>query len=373
MAGVKRAENIRQMLKVKLKPGIIIKEVGGSHILKYQNGVKSSYFKVSGDYLNLISELQHGVDIHEILNQEANWNKAYVINFVSALADLNLLDDQEAIGIRKVPNLAGKMKIFLFFVLRIKVFQFDPDRLLTWIYTHLKLSFLYRLSFLVPAFIFSLVMFVLLAAEGFFSFSTDKPEQKIVYYFLYYIFFALGILIHELAHSMTCKHWGGEVKSLGFLLYYFLPAGFSDVSDSYLFDKFKRISVLLAGPLTTIFIGLWLGAIWLVTVKGSFIKNIAYSLALVSIVAPLFSLNPLLRFDGYYLLTEFFGIENLRRRSFNYLKTSIKSVLPYRKKASTLPRIPRKEKIIYLVYGIISGLYSLSFLFFSIYKLICLL
>ncbi len=361
------------MSKIKLKPSIIIKDVGGSYILKDKNGDKNSYFKVSGDYLHLISTLKNGLDMNEILNQEANLDRACVMKFFKALADLNLIDGQDVTGIRKVPNPGVRTKSFLLSLLRIKVFQFNPDHLLTWMYTNLRLSFFYRLSFLVPAFIFSLVMLVLLAAHGFFSFSTHSPEQKIVYFFLFYLFLSLGILIHELAHSMTCKHWGGEVKSLGFLLYYFLPAGFSDVSDSYIFDKFKRISVLLAGPLTTVFIGLWLGGIWLFTEKGSFINTIFYSLALVSFLSPLFSLNPLLKFDGYYLLTEFVGIENLRRRSFNYLKTSIKSVLPYRKKTSTLPRIPRKEKMIYLIYGLISGLYSLFFLFFSIYKLICLL
>jgi Zn-dependent protease len=357
------------MLRVKLKPGVIIREIDGACILKETDGQKRSYFKVSGGQLNLLSRLQNGMDVQEMINQATDGDKASALSFVTRLADLNLLDGVARDHLQKVPPLGMRIIGKLFSLLRIKIFQFDPDRLLAWMHDNLRLGFFYKPSFLVPAFAFSIIMVVLLFSEGFFSFSPSLPEKGIGYFVLFYFFLALGIFVHELAHSMTCKHWGGEIKSLGFLLYYFLPAGFSDISDSYLFNKFRRISVVLAGPLTTLFIGLWLGGIWLITEKGTLLNYMLYYFTLISILAPLFSLNPLLKFDGYFILAEIVGIENLRRNSFNYLKILMKRVF---KNTVKPPALTRKERTTYLIYGLVSGVYSVIFLSFSICKLISL-
>ncbi len=354
------------MLRIKLKSGTLISEVEGAYILKYKEEEKSSYFKVSRDYSHLLSRLQLGLDLHEIIGQQSNGEKATVMAFITKLSDFGLLEGRDPVRIQRPQSLSLRIKSALSSLLKIKIFQFDPDRLLTWMYNHLRLDIFYRLSFLIPAFAFSFVMLGVLYLQDFFLISAPLPSQKLAYSIVFYLFLALGMIVHELAHSITCKRWGGEVRSLGFLVYYFMPAGFSDISDSYLFDKFKRISVLLAGPLTTVFIGLWLGGIWLVTETGTFINSLAYYLTLLSILGPLFSLNPLLKFDGYYLLTEIVSVENLRGRSFGYLKDLLKYLLLHQDMVS-LP--PKKEKVIYIVYGTISGFYSIAFLSFALYRL----
>lgn len=353
------------MLRIKLKPDILIKEVEGVYILKNKGAKKNSYVKVSPDYLPLILRIQAGIDVEELFNQDKD--KGALIQFINALAQLNLLEGQRPPFQRVSPFLI-RLKTFLFSLLAIKLFQFDPDRFISWLYLKFKLRFFYRLYFLIPAFAFSIIMLAILFCNNFFSFSYSLPPQRAVFSLLFYLFLSLGMFVHELAHGVTCKHWGGEVKRLGFMLYYLVPAAFSDISDSYLFNKFRRISVLIAGPLTSIFIGLWLGGIWLFTERGSFVNLLFYSLAWLSIFAPLFSLNPLLKFDGYYLLTEFLGMENLRGRSYIYLTSLFKKLSSKDTRPSLEFRL--QERLIYLLYGGISIIFSVAFLLFIINRLV---
>lgn len=165
---------------------------------------------------------------------------------------------------------------------------------------------------------------------------------------------------HEFAHGLTCKHFGGEVREMGFLLLYFQPALYCNVSDAWLFpEKAKRLWVGFAGPFFELF--LWAGAtlVWRVTQSDTPVNHLALVVMAASGVKTLFNFNPLLKLDGYYLLSDWLDIPNLRQRSFACLAALLHR--PFGGPAAE-PAPPPRERRICLAYGATAWLFSVSFL-----------
>src|SRR5207247_6187986 len=130
---------------------------------------------------------------------------------------------------------------------------------------------------------------------------------------------------HEFAHGLTCKRFGGEVHELGFMLIYFQPAFYCNVSDAWLFpEKSKRLWVSFAGTYFELF--LWALAVlaWRVTDVDTVINYLALIVMTGSGVKALLNLSPLLKLDGYNLLSDYLDIPNLRRKSFRYVGARLK-------------------------------------------------
>src|SRR5215470_10154378 len=164
--------------------------------------------------------------------------------------------------------------------------------------------------------------------------------------------------IHEFGHGLTCKHFGGDVHQMGFLLIYFTPAFFTDTTDILLFDRgLRRLWVIFAG----IWIGLTLSGIsaliWHFTAPGSVINDLAYKMLLLSgIQGTLVDLNPLIKADGYYALAQILDIDNLREDSFAFLRAAGRKYLL--REDMDLPPTSRRLRRIYGVFGIAAIIYS---------------
>jgi multidrug resistance efflux pump len=162
---------------------------------------------------------------------------------------------------------------------------------------------------------------------------------------------------HEFAHGLTCKHFGGAVHEIGFLLIYLQPAFYCNVSDAWLFpEKSKRLWVTFAGAYLEVFI--WALAIltWRVTELGTTVNYVALVVLATSGVKTLFNLNPLIKLDGYYLLSDAVGIPNLRQRAFAYLGARLRRLWSAAPAAGTEPT-PRERRI-YTAYGLLAGTFS---------------
>ncbi|HEU4701838.1 MAG TPA: hypothetical protein VFS37_05085, partial [Conexibacter sp.] len=125
---------------------------------------------------------------------------------------------------------------------------------------------------------------------------------------------ATVILIHELGHSYACKHFGGEVRELGFMLVYFQPAFYANVSDAWSFpERRARLWVTAAGGWIQLFVASVAAIVWWAAAPGSLISNAAVAAMLVGGVSTLLTnANPLLPLDGYFALTDWMEIPNLR-------------------------------------------------------------
>jgi hypothetical protein len=174
--------------------------------------------------------------------------------------------------------------------------------------------------------------------------------------------FAFIIFIHEFAHALTCKYYGGQVREMGFLLLYFQLCFYSNLSDSWMFKrKSHRLAVIWAG----LFLQLALFALavfgWRVTVIGTGINQFFWLTANVCFVTLLFNFNPLIKLDGYYFLSEWVNIPNLRSKSFDHLKHTIKRWLGVETKQ---PDATSRQRRIYMFYTLFAGAYSIFLIIF---------
>jgi putative peptide zinc metalloprotease protein len=126
-------------------------------------------------------------------------------------------------------------------------------------------------------------------------------------------------LAHELAHAYTTKAMGGEVHELGIMFIVFYPVPYVDASSAAVFSsKWQRVLVGAAGMAAEVFLAALAFYLWL-TVEPGVIRACAYDMILIAGVSTLIvNGNPLLRFDGYYILSDLLEIPNLASRSTRY-------------------------------------------------------
>ncbi|MDY7015187.1 MAG: hypothetical protein SVX43_16635, partial [Cyanobacteriota bacterium] len=128
--------------------------------------------------------------------------------------------------------------------------------------------------------------------------------------------------LHELAHAFTLKQYGGMVPEMGVMLMCLFPAAYTDTTDAYcLVKRRQRVLVVAAGVLCQLGVAAIAFWLWMVAVPGSGLNVGSYLLLAAALFTVAINLNPLAKFDGYYLAVAATGINNLRSRSFLfYLK-----------------------------------------------------
>lgn len=237
----------------------------------------------------------------------------------------------------------------------------DPDKTLArldpW------LSWMYTRKFVIFS-IALLVVTVWLLAGDWSRIAQDTAalwnfSNKTAYDFwlFWIVLFVLGA-IHEFGHGLTCKHYGGDVHQMGFMLIYLTPAFFTDTTDILLMDR-------VAPRQWTIFAGIWIelvvcglsALVWHFTLPGSFVNGIAYMMMLLSgIQGTLLNLNPLIKADGYYALSQHLNIDNLREDSFEFLKAWILKY--FLRRDVELPPASRRRRRIFLIFSLAAIVYS---------------
>jgi putative peptide zinc metalloprotease protein len=175
--------------------------------------------------------------------------------------------------------------------------------------------------------------------------------------------------IHELGHGLTCKHYGGEVHEVGVMFLVFTPFFFVNVTDSWVMPKRShRIWVAFAG----IYVELVLAAIatflWTLSQPGIFQQFLYNVIVVASISTVVFNANPLMRFDGYYILTDLLEVPNLQTKSRALIGYQLKRLLFGRgTQDPVLARMPLPKKRFWLfyIYAVASFLYG----YYVIYSL----
>jgi putative peptide zinc metalloprotease protein len=128
----------------------------------------------------------------------------------------------------------------------------------------------------------------------------------------------VALLVHEAGHAFTTKHFGREVPRVGIGWYWFGPVAYVDTSDMWLEGRWPRIAVSLAGPYTNLVIGSFASiAAWFV--PNAVFSAVLWEFALLSYLGVLLNLNPLMEFDGYYVLIDLLEMPNLRPRALAWL------------------------------------------------------
>ncbi|MFI3272024.1 MAG: M50 family metallopeptidase [Pseudomonadota bacterium] len=172
--------------------------------------------------------------------------------------------------------------------------------------------------------------------------------------------------IHECAHAFACKYYSmrdgfaGDVQQMGIMLLVLVPMPYIDVSSSVqIRNKWQRAMVALAGIYAELFVAFVATLIWSHTMVSSALHLTALNCMLVASVGTiLFNANPLLRFDGYYILSDILGMPNLYQRSQTYIKYLVKRYGLGIAAASTVVK-RKNERILYPFYAILAFLYRI--------------
>lgn len=311
------------------KPELIIRpfSVPGEYVVKNpKNGI---YLKVGEQEQFLLLQLdgrRSEADVLEAYHArfQDSLSKQDLGDFLDMAAGRGLLNDDGRVPVATavqaddeddeddMPSASGKARrqSWLYFRYRI----INPDRLLS--YLAPRLGFCWTRAF----FLCSLVMIVCSGAiswtnshELITAFGSNLNWETVA---LAWLITVAVTTLHEFAHGLTCKRFGGDVSEMGVLVMFFTPCFYCNVSDAWLIpEKSKRLWITAAGGYCDLC--MWAAAVvvWRITHQATLVNYVAWVVMSVCGFRGLINLNPLMRLDGYYLLSDWLEIPNLRRRA----------------------------------------------------------
>ncbi len=350
---------------------VSIHEVGESQFAVRDLRTKA-YFRVGVQEAFLLDELRLGVSFEQLKDRFfAKFGDALQFSdfddFLKLLAGRQLLKDAKqytasADGIRpisnddddegEIVNLSGRGGNFLYYRLPL----INPNRFLNWFVDSFPV-------FWTKSFIFATVCMILFALFVVLTNGTELANgfrNAIRWESLVITVLAIfsATIIHELGHGATCKRFGGEVTEAGFLIMFFLPCLYVNVSDAWIIrERWKRLAITLAGGYCDLCIWALSVLVWRVTELTSTVNYIAMVLLTTCGSRSLMNFNPLIRLDGYYLLSDILEYPNLYKQARQYWIGSLNWLLWGAKKPTT-PRMP----VFTIGYGMIMWFFGLSLL-----------
>lgn len=244
----------------------------------------------------------------------------------------------------------------------------DPERFFNLIYPYI------RWFFSTPAFIAAgmLVLSALaLILVRYDVMMRDMPDFQSFFgpHNWFYLAIAMAVVkvLHEFGHGLSCKHFGGECHELGAMLLVFTPALYCNVSDSWMLpNKYHRAFIGAAGMYVEVIIASICTWVWYWT-RGSdsMLNQLCLSTMFVCSVSTLmFNGNPLLRFDGYYILMDLLEIPNLHQKASEVLRRWImQNCLGIEQQDN--PFLPQRNRFLFALFIVASNLYR-WFVTFSI-------
>jgi putative peptide zinc metalloprotease protein len=254
-------------------------------------------------------------------------------------------------------------------ILSIRFKGVDPERFFNFIYPYV------RWFFSVPA----LVGCLLLAAAAltlilvqFDVFQSRLPKFQAFFAAENWLSLALTLAItkvlHEFGHGLSCKHFGGECHEIGVMFLVLTPCLYCNVSDSWMLpNRWHRAAIGAAGMYVELVLASIATFIWWYTVPGPlhyFCLNVMF---ICSVSTILFNANPLLRYDGYYILSDILEIPNLRQKATTILGRKFgKWCLGLEEPDD--PFLPKRRQWLFALYTVAAAIYRwvvvLSILYF---------
>ena len=167
-------------------------------------------------------------------------------------------------------------------------------------------------------------------------------------------------ILHEFGHAYTTKHWGGEVREVGLMFLLFIPVPYVDASQSSAFDsKWQRAAVGAAGILVELTLSAVALIFWLNAEPG-LARAFAFNVMLIGSVSTLlFNGNPLLRFDGYYVMADLLEIPNMSQRANSFFWYVFQK-FALNVQGGEDPSNSRMEKVWMFSYAVLSFLYRMT-------------
>lgn len=209
-------------------------------------------------------------------------------------------------------------------ILSLRLPGWDPEWTLARIYP--LVSWLYR-PWGVAVQVTIVASAYLLLAMQFDAFQQNLPAFKQFFGWpnLIYMYLTLAAtkVLHELGHGLTCRHYGGECHEIGVIFLVFSPTMYCDVSDSWMLpNKWQRIAIGAAGMWVESVLSSVALFVWWFTHPG-LLHHLCLNVFFVSTISTVvFNANPLMRYDGYYMLSDFLEIPNLADKARTLLRNA---------------------------------------------------
>ncbi len=242
-------------------------------------------------------------------------------------------------------------------LLAVRFRGFDPELLLGWL--HSKARWLFTWPFLAACTIIVLSAAALLLVEA-----NDLGRQlPSLHEFLHpgnLVWLAAVLattkILHEVAHALTCKHFGGECHELGVMLLVFTPCLYCNVTDSWMMSsRWRRIAVSAAGVALELVLAAVATFGWWYSEPGVFHTICLNTMVVCGLGTVLLNGNPLLRYDGYFILSDLVDIPNLWQESRDAIKRRLASWLLGVDPAT--PLWSPERTLFKLLYGVSSMIY----------------
>lgn len=359
-------------LRPRLRDGveILVQDYRGERWYLLHDQTSGQFLRFNGAAYEFVGRLDGDLTVREIVElANSGFEDAAVISpdeILQIMAQLNgaealrgglpvsvgeMLDRQQAQGRRRRRALSNPL------ALRIPLF--DPDRLLGAILPP------FRWVFSVSGFVaWTLVvavaaMLAIANADTLFAAIAAKTlntNEMLMFVALYPAIKAL----HELGHGLAVKVWGGQVHETGINLLLFMPVPYVDASAAWAYrDKRRRAIVGAAGIMVELLIAAVALFVWL-TVEPGIVRDIALNTALIGGISTLlFNGNPLLRFDGYYVLEDLIEIPSLSTRSTRFYLYLIQTRL-LGVEGTRSPVTAPGEAAWFTAYGLMAPIYRLT-------------
>ncbi|HZZ28742.1 MAG TPA: hemolysin D [Pirellulales bacterium] len=254
-------------------------------------------------------------------------------------------------------------------LLAIRFKGIDPERFFNWL--HPKVAWFLSTP-VVCLCLLMLVSALTLVLVQFDTFRAKLPEFHQFFGPHNWIVLAIAMvftkILHEFGHGLSCKHFGGECHELGVMFLVLTPCLYCNVSDSWMLpNKWHRAFIGAAGMYVEVCIASIATFIWWFSQPG-LLNNVCLSTMFVcSVSTVVFNGNPLLRYDGYYILADLMEIPNLRQKATTILNRRLGEWCLGLEQPED-PFLPTRNQFWFMLYSVAASLYSwfvmLSILYF---------
>lgn len=351
-------------IAVRLRPELKfdVRQQNGRDVYIIEDPVRAKFYQVGKREFDLISQLNGKETVGETLtriNQRLDESsqigeKAANI-IVGWLVQCNLGYSPKSDSLERLERQARAIQnqklMSLLNPISIKFKIFDPTRFLD--ATEAGSRWLFSKAFL--------TLWCVLAVVGLYSLLSNWSElsgssvgilAEGRWIWMLVIWIALKA-VHEWAHGIACRRYGGNVPEAGVLLLLFTPMPFVNVTSSWRFkNRWHRFYVAAAGMYVELFISFVAMIVW-ASSSHQLTKDICFNIFfLSSVTTVLFNANPLMRFDGYYMLTDLLDVPNLYTKGLKWFGDRLKWVLFGTTKTQDI--CPRPEMPFVRVYGILA-------------------
>src|SRR5436190_10095829 len=303
----------------RLRPGLEFspQQHQGKSFVVVKDPVTARYFRFTEAQAAILDCLHDPIDAPSLAQKVgerlgARVPLASIEGFLKSLEDKWLLDTPEVLA--KLADVKSHQLDKRSNILYMKVASFNPEKIFAWLLPRTTWAFTKTFHVFGALSILTGFTMTWLHREEFAG-GVQSLLNLHALFFLWLVVFSVTTM-HEFSHGLTCCHFGGKVKEVGFMLIYFQPAFYCDVSDSWMFpSKRQRMWVTFAGGyFQLIFWGLCT-IVWRLTDSDALINQIAFIVVVFAGLQTLVNFNPLIKLDGYYMLSDYLEIPNLRNRS----------------------------------------------------------